>query len=208
MCNALKEVWCQGVTLESLVIGISRSTGKVTADTRLQGWGGLEDYPQDSFYAGREDSCWLSDIREKLQSGQWAAVGYRAPRELNSVLELVPNEIIAQAEFKFEHSTVLGDGLTYVGVRFVSSCLIGPEPLVFRRRGRPTRQTEIIAAYKALAERGEVDFRAPLVRLFPKIRNRISRNIGVPILTLKGVGDEAIRRTIRPLFDRDRTRTL
>ena len=111
-------------------------------------------------------------------------------------------------EFKFEHSTVLGDGLTYVGVRFVSSRLIGPEPLAVRRRGRPTQHTEIIAAYNALAERGEVDFRAPLVRLFPKIRNRISRNIGVPILTLKGVGDEAIRRTIRPLFDRDRARTL
>lgn len=205
MDDALKDIWRQGITLESLVIGILPWTGKATVDTSSQGRNGPEDYPCDRFYVGREESYWPSDIREKLQSGQWTAIGYRAPRELNSILELVPNEIVGQAEFKFEHSTILGDGLTYVGVRFVSSTLLGPEPPSSPRRGRPTQQRAIISAYKALAERGEVDFKAPMVRLFPKIRNRISRNRGVPILTLKGVGDEAIRRTIRPLFDRDRS---
>lgn len=208
MCDALKDVWFQGITLESLVIGISPWTGKATVGASSQGRDASEDYPCDRFYVGRKASCWLSDIRKKLQSGQWTAIGYRAPRDLNSNLELVPNEIVAHAEFKFEHSTILGDGLTYVGVRLVSSALLGSEPLALRRRGRPTRQSEIIAAYKALAERGEIDFRAPMVRLFSKIRNRISRNSGVPTLTLKGVGDEAIRRTIRPLFDRDRSQTL
>jgi hypothetical protein len=123
-------------------------------------------------------------------------------------LELVPNEIVGQAEFRFEHSTILGDGLTYVGVRFVSSTLLGSEPFALRRRGRPTQQGEIVAAYNALSARGEIDFKAPMVRVFEKIRDRISRNSGVPIPTLKGVGDEAIRRTIRPLFDRDRSQNL
>lgn len=208
MCAALKDVWFQGVTLESLVIGISPWTGKAAVDTSSQGQDGSKDHPYDGFYVGRKDSCWLSDIREKLQSGQWTAIGYRAPRNLNSNLELVPNEIVGQAKFKFEHSTIFGDGLTYVGVRIVSSGLLGSEPLTLRRRGRPTRQREIIAAYKTLAERGEIDFRAPMVRLFSKIRNSISRNSGLPTLTLKGVGDEAIRRTIRPLFDRDRSQNL
>lgn len=67
--------------------------------------------------------------------------------------------------------------------------------------GRPSHRTEIQAAYKKLVEAGEIDFDAPKTATYEPIRQKVRRVLGNEVA---GLGDEAIRLVIAPLFDRDK----
>lgn len=73
-----------------------------------------------------------------------------------------------------------------------------PEP---RRPGRPSRRTEIVAAYEELRDADEIDFDAPLNSLYGRICKKVSDGDNAD---LKGLGDEAIRNAISPLFREDK----
>ena len=80
-------------------------------------------------------------------------------------------------------------------------------PKGHRRPGRPTLVPEIGDAYRALKDVGKVNFNVPKTTLYKAIRKRICncRNDitidknGHP----RGLGDEAIRRVITPLWEAD-----
>ena len=70
--------------------------------------------------------------------------------------------------------------------------------------GRPTLKPEIEAAYQDLLDAGEIDFDAPKKRLYEPIREKVRGDKSNP--NLYGLGDEAIRKVISPLFDADKNK--
>ena len=70
--------------------------------------------------------------------------------------------------------------------------------------GRPTFMTEIEAAYKELRDAKEIDFDAPKNKLFEPIREKV-RAYKNDLSLQRGLGDEAIRKAIHPLFEKDKS---
>ena len=73
------------------------------------------------------------------------------------------------------------------------------------RVGRPTLDAEIKVAYQGLLEAGEINFDAPKARVYEPIRKKVQEREGAPDL-LQGLGDEAIRKVIRKLFEEDKNK--
>lgn len=69
--------------------------------------------------------------------------------------------------------------------------------------GRPSQRPAIIGAYEKLRSDGKINFDAPKLDLYPDIREIIT---GEPHTVAKGLGDEAIRLAIAPLFDTDKAK--
>ena len=67
--------------------------------------------------------------------------------------------------------------------------------------GRPSRRDEIKSAYEELAAGGEIDFDGPKTATYEPIRRRVGRSSSN---NFTGLGDEAIRNVITPLFDREK----
>ena len=87
-----------------------------------------------------------------------------------------------------------------------------PEPAIIaggasraRIGGRPTLEPEIKAAYKELLDAGKIDFDAPKIRLYEPIREKVREHKGDPSLQ-RGLGKEAIRKVISPLFEADKNK--
>ena len=83
----------------------------------------------------------------------------------------------------------------------------GSEKKVGGKPGRPTLVSDILGAYRALKDGGDVDFNAPKTTLYKAIRERVfnSRNdIAIDVKgNPQGLGDEVIRRSVTPLWDAD-----
>lgn len=75
-------------------------------------------------------------------------------------------------------------------------------PAAVRTRvGRPTWRQEIEEAYAQLKSERKIDFAAPMKRLYEPIRKNVkSKN---DLSDSRGLGNEVIRKVIRPLFDQD-----
>lgn len=71
--------------------------------------------------------------------------------------------------------------------------------------GRPTAKAEIEAAYQDLRGAGKIDFGAPKARLYQPIREKVRGDKESPDLWT-GLGDEAIRKAISPLFEQDKNK--
>jgi hypothetical protein len=87
-----------------------------------------------------------------------------------------------------------------------------PEPAVIAggasrasEGGRPTLGPEIEAAYKELRNAGDINFDAPKIRLYEPIREKVREYKGDPSLQ-RGLGNEAIRKVISPLFEEDKNK--
>ncbi len=63
--------------------------------------------------------------------------------------------------------------------------------------GRPSRRKEIREAYDELVETGEIDFDRPKTATYEPIRQKVRKDLGDEVA---GLGDEAIRIVIAPLF--------
>lgn len=65
-----------------------------------------------------------------------------------------------------------------------------------RQPGRPTRRDDIERAFAAVTA-GGIDPDAPLTRLFPAVRQKITGNAAPSC----GLGDRTLRKTLAPLFE-------
>lgn len=82
-----------------------------------------------------------------------------------------------------------------------------PEPAIIAgdeiNLGRPTLEPEIKAAYKEICGAGDINFDAPKNRLYEPIREKVRKYKGDSCLQ-RGLGKEAIRKVISPLFEADK----
>lgn len=85
---------------------------------------------------------------------------------------------------------------------------IWPDPaqsVVVDPTGRPTFRAQILEAFFKLSENGEVDFDAPMVKLYEPIRQMIRDQTGDQTL-IKSLGKEAIRKVISTPFATERAK--
>jgi hypothetical protein len=69
-----------------------------------------------------------------------------------------------------------------------------------RERGRPTMKATVEKAFSEISDE-EIDFTKPMTCVYPKVRRRITGSTA----KAKGLGDEALRKVIRPLFEARKT---
>ena len=73
--------------------------------------------------------------------------------------------------------------------------------------GRPTLKTEIDVAYKEVRDAGDINFNAPKIEFYELIREKVRRYKGDQNLQ-RGLGNEAIRQVVSPLFEADKNKRL
>ncbi len=82
-----------------------------------------------------------------------------------------------------------------------------PEKKVGGKPGRPTLVSDVLGAYRALKDGGDVDFNAPKTTLYKAIRKRICNSRDDIAIDMKGrprgLGDEAIRRAVTSYWEAD-----
>ena len=166
-----------------------------------------------------------------LKDGSWYATGLLKPLDPNEPLdpnkqpERIPVHLwdILEIDFGdniawFDDKTAW-DGGDYICLRFYEGeyerrLTAAPAPRTADllagkadgaiKAGRPTRKGDIEAAYLHLLGAKRINFDAPKTRLYEPIRETIRGDKSNS--NLYGLGDEAIRKVISPLFDADKNK--
>ena len=157
--------------------------------------------------ARRENNFLRKIIKESL-----VAIGYEAPRQLNSALTYIPTDIWSDRKINWKSSEIEGNGLKFVAVRIIpkkAKELISESELKIqiKKPGRPSSKKYILGAYQKLKEINKIDFHAPLKPQIPLIQDTAKRLSG--ITRIQGIGPKAIQAHIGPLFraDKDKVRS-
>ena len=162
----------------------------------------------------------LPALLELLAGGSWYVTGFRTPFDPNKDAERIPAHLWNVLALHLDTNIASGGGLEYHGLRFYEGeyerrLTAAPSPYASdplagkadrpREAGRPSLKLEIEAAYQDLHDAGEIDFNAPKKRLYEPIREKVRERKGAPGLQ-QGLGDEAIRQFIHPLFEADKNK--
>ncbi|WP_370152096.1 hypothetical protein [Ferrovibrio sp.] len=172
----LLDIWNRGYSVAELWGHTSPPTSKSASLNDAKNapdWGLLsakeyyDGYGQGGAYALRQ-----------LVSGNWVAIGFKAPRTMTSSLMVIPKTVIAGLDLYDDDSTLAGSGLHFVGVHIVHCSLFDEstsiEPSGKRRKpGRPTAEPYIQGAFSALLNAGLIDLSAPTATHFSIIRKKI-----------------------------------
>ena len=148
-----------------------------------------------------------------LAGGSWYATGLQTPIDPNRGIEHIAAYLWDVLEIDYTDNDASGDGLRYVRLRvYEGECKrqLNAAPQAgkadrLQKAGRPSLGPEIEAAYKELRAAGEIDFNGPKKWLYEPIRKKVQEHEDNPNLK-KGLGDEALRKIIQPLFEADKNR--
>ena len=158
-------------------------------------------------------------LKALLADGSWYATGLRTPIDPNKHSEHIPAHLWDVLNINFEANTASGGGLEYVRLwvyegEYERRLTAAPSPRTADllagkadgaiKAGRPTRKGDIEAAYLHLLGAKRINFDAPKTRLYEPIRETIRGDKSNS--NLYGLGDEAIRKVISPLFEADKNR--
>lgn len=201
--SALKVAWDQGVPIPNLF-----GTSDTWHHREISGI--ADDHPCTAFfveeYWKEGDYYAIPLLRDKLESGEWVAIGFRTPRQPGSPLELVPAEVCRFAAIGLEHSSLSGDGLEYVGIRVVHNSLLANVDQAKRRAGRPSIAEDIVVTYRRLLETGTIQADWRITDICHAVRQALAKLYGISESDLRGAGLETVRQTLRPLVDRDKAK--
>ncbi|EKE67283.1 hypothetical protein P24_18676 [Oceanibaculum indicum P24] len=158
--------------------------------------------PTDEFSAlqNKLKSACLDYIRR----GHLRAFGYSAPRRPDDTPVEVPSDLWAHPIY-WDKDTLSGDGLEIVAVRLIPTQWllqtqgISPQSPA-RRQGRPSRDSDILNAWNELVEEGKIDFSGTRANACKLVRERILKLF--PDQGEAGLGDKALYRKLKPLWDK------
>lgn len=137
-------------------------------------------------------------IRQELQEGRLAAIGFSVPRRPDDSPAIVPQDVMS-GTFQFERNTIKGNGLEFVAVRIVQNSAAEPVKALHKRRpDRPSVQEPIKAVFKALQEDGKIDRNKAINSNFPAIRAKLAEMY--PDSTPTKISDKLLYRVIPPLL--------
>jgi hypothetical protein len=195
--DPLSKIWNKGFSISDLWNG--DGARKVTSDIDA------EQRPWPDMFAIMEyeegPGAGERYLRERLRGGDWIAIGYRAPRSPRSRLELVP--FVDDPVYGYTHSSITGDGLSYVGVRIVSSRLLSSAAIAVqqKRPGRPSSREVILAAYERVKVQGSLRAGSSISNWVRAVQAVIvADRAGLPD-PLRGFQKEAIAKILRELRD-------
>ncbi len=139
-----------------------------------------------------------------LVSGELVGTGYVNPMGLEDSPTIIPADKWSVLDLNYQKATANGGGLTITGIRIFRADA-AQVAAKHKKVGRPSCRDEIKTAYETLRDDEKVDYAARLNCLFEPIRAKVREMRGDPGLT-KGLGDQAIRICITPLFEEDKQR--
>lgn len=196
--DPLEAVWEKGYTVSELWASegpppVHKATSEVEAD-HVPDWGLLGEIEYSKGYGAGNRY-----LAEHWRAGDWVALGYEAPRKRGSLLVKLP--YVADAKFGTTHSSVYGDGFSFVGVRFLHASLLSEATLAFRRAGRPSSEKAIVNAYVRAKAENLVQAGAPLAKRIQATQAIIRRDHIDQADPLKGFKKEAVAKVLRKISD-------
>jgi hypothetical protein len=160
------------------------------------------------------------DLLNKILSEKLAGLGFESPIKTSSQPQLIPIHIWPQKinEFNWNESSFLSNGVEFQKIRIIKNIEFKKERNIQNKKkeiqlpdfqitdksvGRPSKKQEIINAYNLLKNKNKIDYSKTFKSHTPLIREAV--RLQSPTLTDdKGLGDEAIRRTVKSLFDQEK----
>lgn len=160
------------------------------------------------------------DLLNKLLSEKIAGLGFESPIKTSSQPQLIPIHIWPQKinEFNWNESSFLSNGVEFQKIRIIKNIEFKNERNIQNKKeeiqlpdfqitdkfvGRPSKKQEIINAYNLLKKKNKIDYSKTFKSHTPLIREAV--RLQNPTLTDdKGLGDEAIRRTVKSFFDQEK----
>jgi len=143
------------------------------------------------------------NLCEKLKGEYLIAVGY--PKLSHSPV-IIPLYLCVPKNLDLSKSSISGNGLDYSSVCIIENPHIIPEIKLpetsGNKKGRRTQIPKIIEAYDLLQKNDKINFSISFAAHIPAIRETVRRLY--PELPEKGLGDEVIRRTLKPRFDKEK----
>lgn len=143
------------------------------------------------------------DFKRQLAAKKLLGVGYLSPRGLSDQPQFIPPDIWELGQLNFSKSEIESGSLKFENVRIIkfSKQLLGNKNAGVninspKTPGRPSSREKIIAAYKELKRKKNIDFSKPMTHAYPVIRSRLFYKYK----TEKGFQNEAIRIAIRDDF--------
>lgn len=145
------------------------------------------------------------------RNGTLLAYGFQQPRGANDTPVRVPEDIW-DGRVDWNQSKVSSGSLVIEAVRLIyykhaeqHQGLIQKDK---QRPGRPTRRPQIMSAYGTLKDSGQIDFAGSLGDHYAAIRRQVLSENPTDPSGEKGLGNEAIRRTLRDIFEEDQSHHL
>jgi hypothetical protein len=159
---------------------------------RIQELWSLEEQMQQEF---------VSWVRKHILK----AYGFVIPRRPSDAPQPVPDDLW-NGRIVWRASIILANGLEMHGVRLMprhwEEQILAAQPEAKATRGgpgRPSRRAEILEAFEALDAAGRIDYREPMTRLFPAIRQWLKERDPQAEADW-GLHDKTIAKTIRTAF--------
>lgn len=211
----LWDLWHQGKTINDAIDAFvdraaikkqvkktSKDQGAITqiSDTTLLGERQKQQKKASEFSEYEKEI--FQNLYEKIQSGHLLAIGYMEPVGGSDVPDLIPSNFGPPQAFSLEHSSVTFQEARFSHVRIAENPKHNSE-IVDKPVGRPSRKQEIISAYIALRDVGDIDYSKTFKSHTELIRKTVRRR-NPKLKHDKGLGEEAIRLAVKPLFDQDK----
>jgi hypothetical protein len=195
MPQSVDDVWRGGVPIGELFDLHSVRSGKPQRD-------GLSPDGPSSGCLGLPEHEYTGEaiLRDRLKTGTWVAIGYQAPRQMGTKLQILPIEFVDFAVVDFIHSGLAGDGLTFVGVRIVAGADLPSLQSERPARGRPSIQGALQDVCQSLLRRRELKPSDPVTVVVQKVWTAISETKDSRIGIISKPSPETIRQAWRTVL--------
>ena len=160
------------------------------------------------------------DLLNKLLSEKLAGLGFESPIKSSDTPQYIPLHIWPQKiiDFDWDNSSFSINGVEFLKIKIIKNTeLINKKNINNKKEeikppnieiidkpvGRPSRKQEIINAYNFLRDKGKIDYSKTFKSHIKTIRETV-RLLNTKLENDKGLGGEAIRRTVKHFFDQEK----
>lgn len=160
------------------------------------------------------------DLLNKLLSEKLAGLGFESPIKTSSHPQLIPIHIWPQkiTDFDWNESSFLINGIEFFKIRIIKKTELKKQKniqikkkelkppnleVTDKKVGRPSKKQEIIDAYNFLKNECKIDY-SKTFKSHTKLIQQTVRTLNPDQTNDKGLGNEAIRRTVKHLFDQEK----
>jgi hypothetical protein len=188
-------------------MGNSESYNEAIADE-------CDSYAEFELYSQQVDSeisDMLQNVYEKIISGELIAFGFQFPIE-SEFPSQIPIYMWPPDFEDRDKSEIESNGIKFVKIRIIESSFLNQlknipnleiEEIKDKPVGRPSKRQKIIDAYLVLKQDEKIDYSKTFKSHIQAIRDTV-RYLNPNLENDKGLGAEAIRRTVKPLFDQEK----
>lgn len=160
------------------------------------------------------------DLLNKILSEKLIGLGFESPIKSSDIPQYIPLYIWPQKiiDFDWDNSSFSINGVKFINIKIIKNSELKKDnnlknkkeeikppniEIIDKPVGRPSRKQEIINAYNFLRDKGKIDYSKTFKSHITIIRETV-RSLNPKLENDKGLGDEAIRRTVKHFFDQEK----